>query len=94
MIFHNILIKKKKKKGLKRALETFNLSEYQIIFFASKGWQFTQQVKEENAKFIPCPTFKIPYKMYIIMVALSEVAPHCMYILGLTSAYFYHIKVS
>lgn len=84
MIFHNILIKKKK--GLKRALETFNLSEYQIIFLLSKGWQFTQQVKEENAKFIPCPTFK--------MVALSEVAPHGMYILGLTSAYFYHIKVS
>lgn len=58
MIFHNILIKKKK--GLKRALETFNLSEYQPDnFLLSKGWQFTQQVKEENAKFIPCPTFKI-----------------------------------
>lgn len=92
MIFHNILIKKK---GLKRALETFNLSEYQPDnFLLSKGWQFTQQVKEENAKFIPCPTFKIPYKMYIKMVALSEVAPHGMYILCLTSAYFYHIKVS
>lgn len=58
MILHNILIKKK---GLKRALETFNLSEYQPDnFLLSKGWQFTQQVKEENAKFIPCPTFKIP----------------------------------
>lgn len=60
MILHNILIKKK---GLKRALETFNLSEYQPDnFLLSKGWQFTQQVKKkkmQNLSPVPLSKFHI-----------------------------------
>lgn len=58
MIFHNILIKLKKKKGLKRALETFNLSEYQIIFLQAKGGNLPNKLKRKMQNLSPVPLSK------------------------------------